>query len=247
MALSQKKINEIFKGIHSGSINLDNLPTELSSFTYDEIIKFIQSGFGELTTEFKVAKMSAYDNNIVAFSGAKTFQEVKDLNSFVFTEEGAKRSFKEFREFAQQINETYNVAWLKTEQDTAFSMAQSAEKWDRFEEEKDIFPMLQYQTVGDDRVREEHAAWDNITRPVDDSFWDIHMPPNGFNDRCTVIQLAEGKKTSLRGVPKNDDPMFNVNPGKVNYIFNEKKHPYFKHTRSESKAFKKAIKWQSGE
>lgn len=239
--------DEIFKGIHAGEIDIDNLPDAMSAYTYSELMKFVQSGFGELNSDFKAARMVKYDQNIVAFSGAKTFQQVKDLNSFVFTGDGAKRPWKEYREFAQSINEQYNVNWLKTEQDTSFAMAQGADQWGEIEAEKDLFPMLQYQTAADERVRADHAAWDNIIRPVDDPFWDTRMPSNGWNCRCTVIRLAEGKKTDLRGVPKNDSDMFSVNPGKVDYVFNEKKHPYFKHTRAEGPAFKEALKWQSKE
>lgn len=246
MALPQKKIDEIFRLIHSGKIDIENLPVELSQYTYDEIISSVKGGFGKLS-DSKKAKMALYDQNIVAFSGAKTFQNVKDLSSFVFNEEGIKRPFKEFREFAQQIDETYNVRWLKTEQDTAYGMAQSASKWNDFEETEEDFPLLQYQTAADERVRDEHAMWDGIIRPVNDPFWDTNMPLNGFNCRCDVIKLSEGKQTSLRGVKINDDPMFSVNPGKVDYIFDEKKHPYFKHTKSEGPAFERSIKWQSKE
>lgn len=245
--LSKSKIEKIFKDIHSGKIDIDNLPDELSAWTYDKLIKFVQDGFGDVNNELKAARMVSYDNNIVAFSGAKTFQEVKDLNSFVFTPEGAKRPFKEYREFAQQINDQYNVKWLKTEQDTAFGLAQSADQWMEIEAEKDLFPMLQYQTADDERVRDEHAAWDGVARPVDDSFWDTRMPINGFNCRCTVTRLTEGKKTDLRGTPKNTDELFNTNPGKVDYVFNEQKHPYFKHTKVEGPAFKRSLSWQSRE
>lgn len=243
-AIPKKKLDEIFQGVHSGKIDIDNLPQELSQFTYTELMAFVADGFGELNSPVKINRMAAYDNNISAFSGAKTFQQVKDLNSFVFNPDGSKRPFKEFREFAKSINDQYNVNWLKTEQDTSFGMSQSANQWMDIQDDKDLFPMLQYQTVGDGRVRDEHAAWDGVTRPVDDEFWDTRMPINSFNCRCQVIKKSGGKSTSLRGKPQNSDPLFSVNPGKADYIFNEKKHPYFKHTRAEGPAFKKALKWQ---
>jgi SPP1 gp7 family putative phage head morphogenesis protein len=239
--------DKIFKKIHSGEISLEDLPDELSAFTYSQIITFVEKGFGPLDSPGKVTKMAAYDNNIIAFSGAKTFQEVKDLSSFVFNPDGSKRPFKEFKEFARGINEQYNVNWLKTEQDTAFGMSQSARQWQEIEDDKELFPMLRYETANDGRVRDEHAAWDGIMRPVDDDFWSTRMPINDFNCRCTVTRHTEGKKSSLKGVPQNSSELFNVNPGKVDYIFNEKKHPYFKHTRAEGPAFKEALKWQSKE
>jgi SPP1 gp7 family putative phage head morphogenesis protein len=263
MAIPKKKLDEIFQGVHSGKIDIDNLPKELSQFTYTELMAFVSDGFGDLDSPVKINRMAAYDNNISAFSGAKTFQQVKDLNSFVFTAEGAKRPFKEFREFAQVINDQYNKVWLKTEQDSAFRMSKQADNWiDNIEKEKELFPFLQYQTVNDGRVRNEHAAWDNIVKRVDDPFWDTRYPPNDFNCRCIVIRKTEGNETNLKThlekynknnpdakVPtlKNTSDLFNVNSGKVNYIFNEKKHPYFQHTRAEGPAFKKGMEWQSKE
>jgi SPP1 gp7 family putative phage head morphogenesis protein len=238
---------ELFSGIYAGSITLSKLPAELSSFTFEEIMAFVIEGFGELDSDLKVARMASYNGNITAFSGAKTFQEVKDLNNFVFMEDGTKRPFKEFRGFAENINDKYNKVWLKTEQDTSFAVSQNADKWLDFEADKEDFPMLKYQTAADERVRPEHADWDNLTFPVNDSFWDTRMPSNGFNCRCTVINLAGGRKSSLKGVPANSDKMFNVNPGKVDYIFNENKHPYFKHTKAEGPDFERALRWRSKE
>jgi len=232
-------MSKILESIYEGEI-----PEELSMFTYAELIKFVEDGFGKLDSDFKVSKFAEYEKNIVAFSGAKTFQEAKDLSNFVFNDKGEKRAFKEFKEFALGIDEQYNITWLKTEQDTAFGMSQSADAWIDIEEDADIFPYLQYQTADDERVRHSHKAWDNIIRPVDDNFWTNHMPLNGYRCRCRVKKLTEGKASSLRGIKKNDDPMFNINPGKVDYIFNEKKHPYFKHTKKEDAAFKKAVGWR---
>jgi SPP1 gp7 family putative phage head morphogenesis protein len=247
MALSQKKIDEIYRGIHSGAITIETLPDELSAYTYGELIKFVENGFGPLDNALKIGKMELYNGNISAFSGAKTFQEVKDLTNFVFNEDGSKRKFSEFKKFAGAINDKYNKVWLKTEQDTAFGVAQGADKWMDFEQDKELFPMLQYQTASDERVRHEHAAWDGLTFPVDHSFWDTRMPVNGFNCRCTVIKLTEGTKSSLKGVPKNSSDQFSNNPGKVDYIFDPEKHPYFSHTKAEGPAFERSITWASRE
>lgn len=258
--MTKKQIEKILKGIHSGDIDIDSIPHELSAFTYSELMTFVESGFGKLDSVFKTAKMELYQGNVSAFSGAKTFQEVKDLTNFTFNPDGSKRPFKEFKEFASGVSDKYNKVWLKTEQDTAFGVTQGADQWIDIEKEKELFPMLQYQTANDERVRDEHAAWDGIIKPVDSSFWDTRMPPNAFRCRCLVVKLSEGKNTNLDKHLKeynknnpdakvksltNPSKQFNVNPGKVDYIFDPKKHPYFKHTKAEDKAFKKAIKWQS--
>jgi SPP1 gp7 family putative phage head morphogenesis protein len=242
MPLTKKQIKQIIEEVYSGDTSLFNLPDQLFRFTFEELINSVEDGFGGGVGDFKKGSIRAvrsldYRQNILEFSGAKTFNNVKDLTLFVFDEDGTKRSFKEFREAALQINEKYNVNWLRTEQDTAFGMAQGADKWMDIEEDKELFPMLKYETAADERVRQEHADWDQLVFPVDDPFWNTRMPSNGYNCRCTVTKLTEGKISNKKGVPKNTSEMFNVNPGKVNYIFNKDEHPYFK----VEKRFKKDL------
>ena len=49
----------------------------------------------------------------------------------------------------------------------------------------------QYATVGDDRVRPEHAVLDGVTLPKDDPFWQTNFPPNGWNCRCAALELFD--------------------------------------------------------
>lgn len=226
--LTKKQIDELIKKVHSGEISVFDLPEEVFLFNFNELFKEVKKGFGAINTVFKETRLNEYRLNIGIFSGAKTFNEVKDLSQFVFNQDGTKRPLKEFREFALKIDNTYNVDWLNAERDTAFGMSQSAEKWIEIEEDKDILPMLRYETVGDDRVRDEHAAWDQLVFPVDHEFWDTRMPINSWRCRCIVTQLESGRTSSLKGVPKNTDKIFNVNAGKVDFIFDPESHPYFK-------------------
>lgn len=95
-------------------------------------------------------------------------------------------------------------ARLETIFRTNIASAHAASQWRRIRETKHDFPYLQYQTVGDSRVRDEHAAWDDIVLPVGDRFWRTHFPPNGYRCRCWVRQIsqarikAEGLKVSKR-------------------------------------------------
>jgi len=225
---SQKKL---LAGIFSGDYSKFNLPDFLFLFTFEELLEEVNKGFGEASAfaEGSVRRgyADAFRFNMNTFSGAKTFQEVNNLSRLVFTEEGFKRPFAEFRELAAPVDDTYNKTWLKTEQDTTFGPAQGAEHWVEIEEDKEILPFLQYQTADDERVRHEHAQWDNLTFPVDHEFWDTRMPVNDFNCRCRVIQLSEGKTSKLKGVPENSSSVFNNNVGKTREIFTES-HPYYK-------------------
>ncbi|MEM7227248.1 MAG: phage minor head protein [Planctomycetota bacterium] len=84
-----------------------------------------------------------------------------------------------------------------------------------------------YRTVGDDRVRPNHAAMDNITLPVDDPFWNENRPPNGYNCRCIlirvfnddpVINVVQPEPVDVDGiiVQPQADPGFQYNPGRFN-------------------------------
>jgi SPP1 gp7 family putative phage head morphogenesis protein len=53
----------------------------------------------------------------------------------------------------------------------------------------DVLPVWQYWTVGDERVRPEHAVLDGFAAHAQDSVWHKIYPPNGFNCRCSVISI----------------------------------------------------------
>jgi SPP1 gp7 family putative phage head morphogenesis protein len=56
---------------------------------------------------------------------------------------------------------------------------------------KDRVPYLRYSAVLDAATRPSHRELDGITRPVDDAFWDVHIPPLGFNCRCDVLPITK--------------------------------------------------------
>ncbi|MDY3944046.1 MAG: phage minor head protein [Alloprevotella sp.] len=84
--------------------------------------------------------------------------------------------------------------------------------------------LLQYRTVGDERVRQEHALLNRVTLPLSSSFGDEHFPPNGWNCRCSAVQVRKGKypETDLNEAyqraeassAKDTKGMFRFNVGK---------------------------------
>lgn len=92
------------------------------------------------------------------------------------------------------------------------------------EQHPDIDEILwgyKYSTVGDDRVRDQHAALEGITLTKDDPFWQRFYPPNGWNCRCQVIPLFEQRKVVQPPVVDEHgnviapDKGFDFNPGVV--------------------------------
>ena len=97
---------------------------------------------------------------------------------------------------------------LRTIFDVNMRTARAAGYWQRIQDTKDTIPYLRYQTAGDDRVRPEHAAWDGVTLPVDDSWWDMHNPPCDWGCRCTVVQISKGQLEREGGQVTDKPPAF---------------------------------------
>lgn len=156
------------------------------------------------------------------FSGMKTFHELNEAFPQLIDKDGNRKSFERFLKDVRSIDETYNRNYLRAEYNFVNASATMAAKWEQFEEEKDRYH-LQYRTVRDDKVREEHAKMDRITLPVDDPFWNIYYPPNGWNCRCSVIQVRKSKypvtpsdeaQKKVEGLLDGKNAMFRFNPGK---------------------------------
>ena len=48
---------------------------------------------------------------------------------------------------------------------------------------------FQYITAHDQRVREGHRVLEGVRLPKDDPFWQKYFPPNGWNCRCTTLEI----------------------------------------------------------
>jgi hypothetical protein len=162
---SEAFINEIIAGVHSGLYTLTNLPESLYLETADRLVKSMLEGVAESKVIPTIADpnfIRALRNNAYVFSGAKTFQEVKTMSDFLIDENGEFRSFADFKKKAGVTFDQFNKHWLRTEMTQAHNTAEAASKWQQFEEEKEFFPYLRYDTAGDERVRSSHKALDGV-------------------------------------------------------------------------------------
>lgn len=157
------------------------------------------------------------------FSGLKTFHELNEAFPSLLDENGSRKPFERFLNDVQAIHETYNRNYLRAEYNFVHASADMAAKWEQFEADGDRY-LLQYRTAQDDRVRPEHADLEGVTLPIDDPFWADYYPPNGWNCRCTVVQVRRGKypvtphdEAMTRGeaaLQRDTRGMFRFNPGK---------------------------------
>lgn len=126
------------------------------------------------------------------FSGMKAFHELHEAFPSLLDENGNRKSFERFLNDVQTIDRTYNANYLRAEYNFVAASAEMAARWESFIDDGDRY-YLQYRTQRDGKVRPEHAALDRVTLPIDDPFWSEFYPPNGWNCRCTVVQVRKSK------------------------------------------------------
>lgn len=184
------------------------------------------------------------------FAGCKYVSQAKTLTGLIKGEDGKPRTFAEFKKLANPIIGDYNQNWLEAEFNATLGQSRMAGRWMDIEKDKDILPLLKYDTVEDANVRPEHKKLHGIVRLVDDPFWDRYMPKNGWGCRCDVEQLGEDEEneTDLKDfvdlTDKQQPEFFRINPGKAKAIFGDD-HPYIKEVKGDKKAeltVKKVIK-----
>ena len=238
---TEEEMIELIEGVLIGLYTVNNLPVWYYERTAEALFSGVEIGFGSTLVDLEFGGvdyllLKELQSNIYVFSAAKTYQQVNDISSLL-----VKYSDRPdlFRKEAVKIFEAYSspkgINYLSAEYQTAKASARSARQWIGLTENKDLFPCLQYQTQGDARVRPTHEALDNITRPVNDGFWNNYYPPNGWRCRCYVIKLDScDSKSDLKDFsqPKDVPDLFLMNSGKDKIIFSPK-HPYFEVSKGD--------------
>lgn len=187
------KFNKMMKGL----FRQKGAQLDINILASDEAQEFITTHAGVLDAGFQKVEMSdkmreRLTRSNYIFSGIKTFHELNEAFPSMLDENGNKKPFERFLNDVQKINDTYNANYLHAEYNFVQASATMAAKWEQFSEDGDRYN-LQYRTAKDDKVRPEHAALDGVTLPMSDSFWETYYPPNGWNCRCTVVQVRKQK------------------------------------------------------
>ena len=193
-----------------------------------DVQSFIEAHTEALDQSMQTAPLSSImrqrlsQSNYV-FSGMKTFHELNEAFPSLLDESGNRKPFERFLNDVQSIDQTYNRNYLRAEYNFVNASAEMAAKWEQFEEDGDDYN-LQYRTQNDGKVRAEHAALHGVTLPPSDPFWDVCYPPNGWNCRCTVIQVRKEKypttphdeveERAHEALAKDKKGMFRFNSGK---------------------------------
>jgi len=186
----ENDFNRFANDVWIGAINNQVLPEGI----YLKTAKYLRDGI-DLAPVVDEVLTADLTNNIYIFSGAKTYQQTRTMTAMLADPE-LKSNFYKFKEAVKPMFKLYNEDYLQAEYQTAKASARMASDWKRIEADADVLPLLQYQTVGDGRVRPTHQALDNIIRPINDPFWKQYYPPNGWRcyDEKTSIYTNNGWK-----------------------------------------------------
>ena len=201
---------------------------DINILASDEAQDFINTHAGVLDSSFEKVEMTPkmrerLTRSNYIFSGIKAFHELNEAFPSMVDENGNKKPFEKFLNDVRKIDEKYNANYLHSEYNFVAASATMAAKWEQFAEDGDRY-YLQYRTAHDDKVRPEHAALDGVTLPMSDPFWETYYPPNGWNCRCSVVQVRKQKYTATdhsEAMSRGEEAlsgdklgMFRFNPGK---------------------------------
>ena len=94
---------------------------------------------------------------------------------------------------------------LKTIYDANLRTARAAGEWQRIQRTKLGLPYLRYELGPSENHRPLHVAREGIILPVDDPFWKIWYPPNGWGCKCRVRQISRREAERLGGVTESPE------------------------------------------
>ncbi len=191
------RLTAAFRGLMSAIFKEKSADLRISILAEPAAQSFISAHAAALDSAFQAVPMSdamrqRLQRSDYIFSGIKTFHELNEAFPSLIDENGNRKPFERFLNDVQAIDKTYNQNYLRAEYNFVASSATMAAKWEEYAEDGDRYN-LQYRTAKDSRVRPEHAALHGVTLPMSDPFWESYYPPNGWNCRCTVVQVRKSK------------------------------------------------------
>lgn len=193
----RRELSGLFDGMMQTLYSQGGSEFRIEVLAKPKVQEFIEAHAGVLDSGFSQVEMSGtmrrrLTRSDYIFSGMKTFHELNEAFPSLLDENGNRKPFERFLNDVRKIDETYNGNYLRAEYNFVQASAEMAAKWERFMEDGDRYN-LQYRTANDGKVRPEHAALHNVTLPLTDPFWEEYYPPNGWNCRCSVVQVRKSK------------------------------------------------------
>lgn len=99
---------------------------------------------------------------------------------------------------------------LRTIYETNVRQARAQGQYERIQRNKKSRPYLLYTVGPSEKHREMHLAWHGTLLPVDDPWWQTHMPMNGWGCKCGLrtVSTREADRLETDGVlAPNPEPV----------------------------------------
>lgn len=177
-----------------------------------------------------VLQMMEY--NVFEFSASKTEARYAAMTELITDGDKGIRDYNDFEKLCLEKTQDLNTRYLQTEYNLSIAVGQNSAAYVRFMAEKDsVTNLVQYQTVGDENVREAHQILDGKIFSLDDKEAMKLWPPNGYGCRCEMLQyIGTGKPISGRtGTElmysrdaKYKNSQFEINRGDLKEVFTKK-------------------------
>lgn len=190
-----------------GSDDANGAPAIAAGFSFDLPDDRSAGIIGNLTPVTRAVfdgLTAAYRNDAFTLAGVgdvRLITKIRDALA-IAAKEGSTAA--DFQKAVRQLTTEAGITDLsKFTLDTAFQTAmQKAYSAGRLEQMRephmlDALPYWQYWTVGDDRVRPEHAVLDGFVARAIDPVWRKIYPPSGFNCRCSVVPIREAEALKI--------------------------------------------------
>ena len=199
-------------------IKVDYTKTDREALNNFRVECFTVAGVGSFELERKLNELA------VKIQEGKFPGQTKDTDVNMLFEAEARRLMQQYIPLKGQPP----GGWLRTNLNTAVASSFQAAQYIRLQDEymKAVYPYYMYKTVGDNKVRDEHAALDGKVWRADDPIWDTIWPPLDWNCRCYVEPMME-EEVIMSGisVERSDElkdmaaKNFRRNPGKDKSIW----------------------------
>jgi SPP1 gp7 family putative phage head morphogenesis protein len=173
--------------------------------------------------------------NLFEFTASKAEARLAAMSDLLIdSDTSTLRSFSDFKGLCEEKMTNLNTNWLETEYNLSVAVGQNSAAYTRFLSEKDtVTSFVQYQTIGDDKVRDQHKVLDGLIFNLSDKEAMQLWPPNGFGCRCEMLQyigdtkgmITTGKqaRTNLTDLePRFVGSQFDINRGDLKQVFTKK-------------------------
>lgn len=202
-----------------------------------ELLQGLRNDFKTINpyTGADVLALQMMEYNIFMFATSKAEKRMASMTELLINKDKKElRDYQQFELLCMQETENLNRSHLRTEYNLSVAVGQNSASYYRFMEEKDtVTSYVQYQTVGDDKVRSSHEVLNGkIFNLSDKEAMDL-FPPNGFGCRCEMLQyIGETKGVVTKGADakrlleltdsKFKGSSFEVNRGDLKQVFTKK-------------------------